>query len=899
MTLRLGSRLGPYEILDLLGSGGIGEVYRARDTRLGRTVAIKVLPEHAAADPSRRKRFEHEARAASALNHPHICTIHDIEEQDGTPYIVMELLDGMPLRQSLRGGPLALPVLLRLAGQVADALDAAHTAGIIHRDLTPANIFVTARGDAKVLDFGLAKLRGDEAGPSSGVTTAAAETPLTAAGRMLGTPGYASPEQTLGLPVDTRSDLFSFGVVLYEMATGHRAFPGESPALAGDAAVHATPSPAASLNPQIPPGLAAVIDKAIEKEPAMRYQSAAELKADLRRIARDVLGATPFSDGTPALQRPASRQSGVPLQAAPASRWRRWRPALIASGLVAVVALAYLRWGRPPAPAHPLPESVTRQVTGGGPVDIEPALSPDGHTIAYVVDDGSRQSIWMVETRGGFGTPWTRTPGRHRHPAWAPDGRLFFESGPDDRRGIYVAPGFDSDKAMLVVPGGRDPALSPDGRQLAFSIVSESGYYRIHVARVDNWSAVTPLSSTGGGLWDHLSPAWSPDGRRICYAASDGLWIAPADGKGRAALVSKGTVDVHPVWSRSDFIYYSSLRDGMWQLWRTSPDGRVLQRVTGGIGIERMPTVSADGKVLVFSAADDRAEIVVRDLASGAEHPIGGGGYKYFPAFAPDGRSLYLLLDAWNRRTIWVQPLADGVPAGAMQPLLAQDGSPAVVYSQPVASPDGRWVAFLGIQANNRDIFVAPSSGGTAVNVTKHAAADYYPAWAPDSSSLAFVSERDGKPHVWVLPVERGGTAGPARRLTHGAQIERWPAWSPDGARVAMIVQAGESTDVAIADAKAPGVPQGIATGADAERVLWTAARCWLLVAGHWSAGRTTLRAFDPARREYVAAFTEIDLGSHPAALGFQVSADERYLALVRVNPHGGIGVLEAKTGVY
>ena len=301
MPLRSHSRVGPYEIVDLLGTGGMGEVYRARDPRLGRDVAIKVLPDHASSDPARRRRFEQEARAASALNHPNICTIHEIGEHEGAPYIVMELLDGVPLRERLRAGPVPLPVLLHLAMQVADALEAAHGAGIVHRDLTPSNIFVTPRGDAKILDFGLAKLTADvDNAGNSRASTVAAETPLTGQGRMVGTPGYASPEQTLGLPVDTRSDLFSFGVVLYEMATGHRAFSGESPAMAGDAVVHAVPPPVSRLNPQVPADLAAIIDKALEKDPALRYQTAAEIKADLRRLARNAAGGTPVpGDHTP------------------------------------------------------------------------------------------------------------------------------------------------------------------------------------------------------------------------------------------------------------------------------------------------------------------------------------------------------------------------------------------------------------------------------------------------------------------------------------------------------------------------------------------------------------------------------------------------------------------------
>ena len=900
MPLLPHSRLGPYEVIGLLGAGGMGEVYRARDTRLGRDVAIKVLPERAAADTARRRRFEQEARAASALNHPNICTIHDIDEQDGAPYIIMELLEGLPLREALSQGPLPPSRLLQAATQVADALEAAHAAGIIHRDLTPANIFLTTRGDAKVLDFGLAKLHaGEEPACDREATTATADPPLTAAGRMLGTPGYASPEQTLGLPLDCRSDLFSFGAVLYEMATGRRAFSGENPALAGDAVVHASPPPVPSVNPAAPRGLAAIIDKAIEKDPALRYQSAAELKADLRRVARDAGQATPATPGVSATAGGATFRSGSPVMAGtPQGRRRLVWALLVVIAVGATAGLSLLWVDRPDGPAA-LPESVTREVTRGSRVATQPALSPDAHTIAYVVDEGPQPGIWMVETRGGMGTPWTKMPGPHRHPAWAPDGRIFFESGTGERQGIYVAPGFDSEKAILVVPGGREPSVSPDGTRLAYVRVGDSGYSRVHVTDVGNWSNDAALSADSHGRWDHTGPAWSPDGRQLCYAAADGLWTVAAHG-GIPTPLSKG-VDAHPAWSTSGFIYFSSLRGGVWQLWRATPDGRHVQRVTHGVGVEQMPAVSRDGRVLVFSTASDEADITIRDLAGGPETALGGGGYKNFPSFAPDARSLVFLLSAWNRRNLWEQPLAAGKAEGAPRPMTAptQADDRGIASSQPAVSPDGRWVAYLEIDGDARDVCVMPFGGGACTHVTHHPAADYLPAWAPDSRQLAFTSERDGDQHVWIQGVRDGQPAGAPARLSTGSAPESGPAWSPDGSRIAFVTGSGITSEVAIAGAASPSSPMVVTSGARAQRVRWTARRGWLLIAGRWSSDRFVLRAFDPGRREYVRAFADIDLGQDPQALAFDVSSDERYLALVRLTRSGQVGVLEARTGAY
>jgi Tol biopolymer transport system component/predicted Ser/Thr protein kinase len=915
MPLRLRARLGPYEVVGLLGAGGMGEVYHARDTRLGRDVAIKVLPEQAAGDPSRRRRFEHEARAASALNHPNICTIHDIVEHDGAPFIVMELLDGMSLREYLRAAPPKLPVLLDLAMQIADALEAAHAAGIIHRDLTPSNIFVTARGDAKILDFGLAKLTpGQEAEGNSDASTVTADIPLTAPGHTMGTPGYASPEQTLGLPVDARTDLFSFGVILYEMATGRRAFSGESPALAGDAVVHAAPTPVSRLNPLVPPGLADIIDKAIEKDPALRYQSAAEIRADLRRLKRNAEGAaaTPFPVPTAQAPDPRTpsggegrRPFGPDGRALPPPSRPVWKQRAFWGVLALVVLCAagtsYVLWNRAAMSRTALPEMMSHEVTSGPFVDVEPAVSPDGNTIAFVVDDGTHQSIWMVEARGGLGTPWTKSSGRHRHPAWAPDGRIFFESDAGGRRGIYTAPSFDSEKSILVVPNGREPAVSWDGTRLAFVTQSESGYQRISVTEVDNWSAVRQLTRDGDGRWDHVGPAWSPDQRQICYYTANGLWTIVADGSSRPVQVSRGTIDSHPAWSKSGHIYFSSTRDGLWQLWRIAPGGSVAQRVTGGTGIEQMPSVSRDGRVLVYSTAYDQPDVYVREQSTGVERPIGGGGDKSFPSFSPDARALYVMLSAWNRKSLWVQSLSDGAPSGPMRPLMAQAGpqAQAAVYSQPAASPDGRWVAFLCIQGDSRDIFVVPAAGGTPVNITNHPAADFHPAWSPDSLRLAFVSERDGEQHVWLQDVVNGRPSGGATRLTRGAAFENAPAWSPNGRRIAFITGTTESSEVAVSEVGGDAPAAVVTAGAHAQRVRWSPTRGWLLICGKWSSERVSIRAFDPLRGVYIASIPAVDLGPDPPGFVFDVSSDERYLALVRVRRSGRIGVLEATSGTF
>jgi Tol biopolymer transport system component len=757
-----GTRLGPYEILAPLGAGGMGEVFRAKDTRLQRTVAIKVLPRDKTSDPERKKRFIQEARAASALNHPNIVTLHDIASDGGIDYLVMEYVPGKSLDKMIT--PRGLPPVeaLGLAAQIASALAAAHAAGIAHRDIKPANVMVTAESQVKVLDFGLAKLA--EAPRGTEADTVTQQNGLTEAGAVMGTVAYMSPEQASARPLDHRTDIFSFGVVLYELIEGQRPFRGKSQVETMHAIIN---DPRPPLDRQ-PPELNDILDKALAKDPADRYQHAGDLALDLRRL------------------RTAWQANSLPSMV-PAVATRAQKPIILARlGAGVAVGLAAGWWIGHRAVPEPSLRADASLITIAGETATERsgAISPDGKLLAFVSDRGGQPDIWVRQVSGGDPVQITHDRVPELDLVYAPDGESIYYSTAAPPRTIWQV-GVLGGTPRKIVADARYPAPSPDGKRLAYVSRGEV----INIANADGTGA-HQIASVRGVQY----PQWSPDGSWLAYTAG-GLFdtyqinVTDPDGKNQRQVTSFPAGSIFCVgWLPGSqhivFAYAKPFYDSadLLSVSIASGEMRRLTLVRGGTFTSC--SVSADGKRLVGTIEDQDWEIWRAPLGS---DPKSNGN-----------AAVRLLGHAWQ--PMWIQVPSAGMllfnsPATGIRNLwtisLAAGGSPRQTTFLPRAnishaalSPDGSHVAYVSVESGNGQIWLANSDGSAAKPLTHNTATNFWPFWSPDGQSVAFASQsRSNSPEIWRVAI----AGGAPEQLTHGGGFRG--DWSPDGRRIAYDIQ--------------------------------------------------------------------------------------------------------------
>jgi Tol biopolymer transport system component/predicted Ser/Thr protein kinase len=767
----IGQTISHYRILEKLGGGGMGVVYKAEDTKLHRFVALKFLPDGFAPDLQSLSRFNREAQAASALNHPNICTVYEIGEQDEQPFIAMEFLDGQTLKHRILDKPMPLEQMLELGLEIADALDAAHVKGIVHRDIKPANIFVTERGHAKILDFGLAKVGpvGTSVGVSQMPTATAGELLLTSPGTTIGTMAYMSPEQARGEELDARTDLFSFGVVLYEMATGRMAFPGRTSAIVLDAILNRAPAPVARLNPELPPKVDEVIGKALEKDRDLRYQSASELRADLRRLKRD------HSDtGRVAAIGAAAIAPAVPLR----SRSRFWIAGSIVFLLILALVVVWLRSPTPP----PRVLGSTQITRDGLP---KSGLETDGSRIYFQASSGARQVLAQVSTAGGetgiIPTVFTNVQidgiSADHSELLARDHVATEQEDP-----YWIVPLPTGTRRRLADVAGHRAAWSPDRRQLVYASGSD-----LYVANHDGSAARKLLS-----LPDRASDlTFRPDGSQIRFTlgtrftGNTSLWEARADGTGLHALLPGWNNPARECCGRWTpdgryFVFVSTNSKGtnIWAL----PEHRALLRkgspaplqlTTGPLSFSYV-LPSRDGGKLFVVGTQSRGELVRYDARSRQFLPFLSGISASELDFSSD--SLWVTYVAYPDNSLW-RSHADGSDR-------LQLTYPPTEVHLPRWSPDGKQIAFIGFHGNHWKIFFISAQGGTPQELLPQENDDEVdPVFSPDGTQLAFGGlALRGTIELVDLKTRRVSAVPGSEGLFS-------PRWSPDGQYLAALSQ--------------------------------------------------------------------------------------------------------------
>jgi eukaryotic-like serine/threonine-protein kinase len=808
MATARGTRLGPYEILSAVGAGGMGEVYRARDTRLDRIVAIKILPSHLADKPELRERFEREARTIASLNHPHICTLHDVGHQDGTDFLVMEYLEGETLSERLRRGLLPIEQTLQYAIEIADALDKAHRKGITHRDLKPGNIMLTKTG-AKLLDFGLAKLR-QEATPAASLSqlaTATAKEAITAEGTILGTLQYMAPEQLEGKEADARTDIFAFGAVVYEMATGKRAFEGKSSASVIGAIMNSEPAPMTSLQPMTPPALDRVVKRCLAKDPDDRWQTARDLYQELKWIA----------EGSSELP-----QTAAPSSTAAKPKIPLWLMGLVAAAVAIVTGFAV--WHLKPA-ARQAEQPVSRftiTLPAGqrlesldGPVL---AVSPDGSQLVYAAVQGNTAQLYLREMDSLDATPIAGTDGA-TSPFFSPDGHWLGFLAEGKLKKIALTGGSSETLTSLPTIAARysEASWGADGTIITAGVLGPG------IFQIPDTGGIPKVVITAQGEIGQDSPRFLPGAKAILSTAISGtpnvasnleVVVSVLGTNQRRSLVSGGSAAYAPpgylIFAQQGTLMAAPFDLGRLQL--TASPVPVLESVVQSLTVGLAQYSFSNNGVLAYVPGNVlEAQRLVWVDRKGTEQPIAAPPRAYgYPRLSPDGRHLASSFDG----QVWIYDLTRETltrltfqPGTALNPIWTPDGKRVVfqfssggpfnLFWQPADgsgpaerltngkqrqaassfSADGRLLAFTETTpATGSDIWVLRMSEHQAIPFLRTPANEGDPQFSPDGRWLAYSSNESGRMEVYVLPYP-----GPGGKWQISADGGAEPMWNTNG----------------------------------------------------------------------------------------------------------------------
>jgi serine/threonine protein kinase len=720
-----GAKLGDYEVQRLIGSGGMGEVYRARDTRLAREVAIKVLPAFLSYDPDRLRRFEQEARAAAALNHPNILAVHQMGTYEGAPYLVSELLEGSTLRELLVRGPLAVRKVIDYGVQIARGLAAAHEKGITHRDLKPENLFVTKDGRVKILDFGLAKLTQQQAISDQSTPTVSAETET---GVVMGTVGYMAPEQVRGQSADHRADIFAFGAILYEMLTRKRAFQKPTSAETMSAILNEDPPGISQIMPSIPPALPRVVHRCLEKNPEQRFQSVSDLAFALEALSDSAMLSATDND-----RLPNSR--------------RKW--VLVSIAVVALQLVASVTWFLTHFRSRSAALTFTKLTDQAGP-ELYSSLSPDGRFFVYQSRTSGKWDIYLQRVGGKNPVNLTKdSTDDNTQPAFSPDGQRVAFRSERDGGGIFLM-GATGEDIRRLAGFCHNPAWAPDGQEI---VCSTGWFWRAEDTGTSlNGQLFRINVSTGerrpilGDIEDARQPSWSPNGYRIAYwgrrqGAQRDIWTVAASGGDPVAVTNDPYMDWNPVWSPDGrYLYFSSDRGGSINLWRVRIDERT-------------------GKTL-----------------ANPEPVTTPAQWSGFISFTRDGLHMAYVQQTrtWNLYKAAFDPAKETIVG---QPAPITQGTQEAVF--PDVSPDGQWIAFTS-RLQPEDVYLVKTDGTSLHQLTDDIYLKRVPRWSPDGKRIAFFSNRTSKWQIWAIRPDGSGL----EQLTNAKGGAIGPVWSPDGTRL-------------------------------------------------------------------------------------------------------------------